>query len=93
MEDEEARQWQLAMGKCRQVHTNTNTILLRIKDETVKKAKTAAHEEVIQQLKGFKTKLSDLYNVYESITINGVIPNSAEPTNSATLRKQIVEDI
>ena len=35
-EEEENRQYALAIAKCRQVHTNTNKILLRIKEEVAK---------------------------------------------------------
>ena len=74
------------------MHTNTNKILLRIKEEVAKNPRSAAHGEVISQLKGFETRLNGLYMEYESITINGVIPNAREPTTSAVLRKKIVED-
>jgi hypothetical protein len=92
-EEEEHRQMQLAMAKCRQVHANINKILLRIKEEIVKNPKSAAHGEVIQQLRGHETKLDDLFQVYEHITIHGVIPKAHEPTTSAVLRKKIVEEL
>ena len=92
LEEEEQRQWMLAMAKCRQVHTNTNKINLRIKEEVAKNPKSAAHGEVIMQLKTFEQQLNVIYQEYEHITIHGVIPNSREPTTSALLRKKIVED-
>ena len=91
-QDEENRQYTLAIAKCRQVHTNTSKILLRIREEIAKRPKSAAHGEVISQLKGYETTLSDIYAAYESITITGIIPNAGEPTTSALLRRKIVED-
>ena len=91
-QDEENRQYQLAIAKCRQVHTNTSKILLRIKEEVAKNPKSAAHGEVIGLLKGYEKTLDVLYNKYEYITIHGVIPNATEPTTSAVLRRKIVED-
>ena len=60
IDEEENRQWQLAMAKCRQVHTNTNKTLLRIKEEVAKSPKSAAHGEVIAQLKDSEKTLQDL---------------------------------
>ena len=91
-QDEENRQYQLAIAKCRQVHTNTSKILLRIKEKLRKKTKSAAHGEVIGLLKGYEKQLDVLYNKYEYITIHCVIPNATEPTTSAVLRRKIVED-
>ena len=91
-QDEENRQYQLAIAKCRQVHTNTSKILVRIREEVAKNLRSAAHGEVIGLLKGYEKQLDVLYNKYEYITIHGVIPNATEPTTSAVLRRKIVED-
>ena len=55
----------LAMAKCRQVHSNTTKISLRIKEEVAKTPVTAAHGEVIHQLKGVTTKIDELCSQYE----------------------------
>ena len=90
--DEEAKQWGLAMAKCRQVHTNTTKISLRIKEELNKPPCTAAHGEVIKQLTGAQKNIDDMCSQYEVITISGRIPNITEPTTSSLLRKKIVEE-
>ena len=70
------------------MHTNTSKNMLRIKEEVAKSHMSAAHGEVISQLKGVEARLKGLYMEYESITINGVIPNARGPTTSAVLRKK-----
>ena len=53
-EEEENRQYQLAIAKCRPVHTNANKVLLRIKEEVAKTPSQRPTERLSNNSRGSK---------------------------------------
>ena len=91
-EEEEAKNFNMALGKIRTAHTNVQKLIAKVTELAQTRTVSSAHGEIKAKLMSQKDELDKKSVNYLQILQNKVVPGNNGPTNSDTLKKILTED-
>ena len=93
MQDEEAKNKELAIQKVRQAHTNISKILLKVREALAQPAINPTIGTIQTMVRNEEPQLKNIYSQYEQLSVSGRIENVHEPITTQYIRKKLIEDI
>ena len=90
--EEEKKNWETALAKCRLAHSNLTKLQVQIIECGNIKPTSPAHTMILGKIKQYSNQLNQKIKDQLYIVTNHTIPDLGEPTTVEHLRKKIVAD-
>ena len=90
---EEKRNWEMALTKARQAHTNMSKLQLTLMEATTSPPKDDTHKAILLKLAAYNEAMLKKVQDYSQIVTQHTIPDLGEPTTTGHLRTRLVQEL